>query len=456
MCNSKIDLARYNTLCYEDFLLHTPKNIEGIANSIFFDVDTKGLTFSKVRFSEQISFKHIPTIKLRFIDCLFCKKNEISDVNLSELFFNVCLFENGISITNAKINKLEFINNQTSESDLSIYSGEFGLTKITGDWRYIYVKSGIFEKLDFHGTKLSRGQYFSLQKLNISFTKVSGLIIVQQYRIKKQLYFTGEIAKETRIQLREIRTNSMRIWSLFNTGQFRVWDVLFEPTAQKKASFIAKDSDLGKMTFFDVDFKMASTVSIKNCYLIDLTFVNVTWPSDFGPVIGNEDAPGCLDLKETYRQLKHSYSKQGDSILEHKFHALEMHAHIKCLMSSLGSLTFENSLKNISSLLILCLSRWTSNFGLSISRPLIIMTLFCGVLFSCLVSLSYFPGLLPEFNLSFDSIMITLANFINFLNPLRRLDTKPITAGLTLDVISRIIVSYCIYNFIRATRRFVK
>jgi len=113
--------------------------------------------------------------------------------------------------------------------------------------------------------------------------------------------------------------------------------------------------------------------------------------------------------------------------------------------------------KQQQTLIVLQLSSWTSDFGQSLWRPistifvigmpLFIVTIMCGGLDGY-----YFSWC----NTSVKSIMNTFPGFLNFINPLRRYDATDVSWGLLSDFLMRIISSYCIFNFVRATRRFVK
>lgn len=113
------------------------------------------------------------------------------------------------------------------------------------------------------------------------------------------------------------------------------------------------------------------------------------------------------------------------------------------------------SIKHFPTKIILLLSKVTSNYGQSLLRPLLTITLFNGLLFYWLYTLNAttFNG----YNLSkIENYSNTIAEFIKTSNPLHKNNPELNGMPFLIDTLIRIISSYSIYNLIRATRRFVK
>ncbi|MEO8413031.1 MAG: hypothetical protein ABI472_05200 [Ginsengibacter sp.] len=151
--------------------------------------------------------------------------------------------------------------------------------------------------------------------------------------------------------------------------------------------------------------------------------------------------------KDLFKQIKYALSKQGDQINEKLFYNLEMTTHNK-------SLTL--TIKNFSTKFILGLSKATSNYGLSLKRPLILILTNC-IPFYLLVIHGKIQGV---HNVSFsettsDVLWDAIAQFLYMLNPFRRFELNLSGSDLIFDIWIRIISSYAIYNLVRVTRRFI-
>ncbi|GAA3929064.1 hypothetical protein GO495_06520 [Chitinophaga oryziterrae] len=160
----------------------------------------------------------------------------------------------------------------------------------------------------------------------------------------------------------------------------------------------------------------------------DKLIVNVSWPETlkiFDQIIGAEN---LLDEKEVYRQLKSSYSKQGDTVLEHQFHGLEMNAYIEYLSEnrkeSVKKYWLSRKLIKRERTIILLLSALTSNYGQSFWRSLITLGTVTAILFTCMVWAEGVHSLkfIPDF--SGRHILATIAKALAFANPLRKYETE--------------------------------
>ena len=112
-------------------------------------------------------------------------------------------------------------------------------------------------------------------------------------------------------------------------------------------------------------------------------------------------------------------------------------------------------LKKLGTKIILYLSFLTSNYGQSLRRPILTLILINGILFSILnINLNF--GFMPRRLIHIADIENTIAKFLWFMNPLHRNDPELKGLPLIIDIFIRMISSYCIYNIIRASRRFIK
>lgn len=293
----------------------------------------------------------------------------------------------------------------------------------------------------------------SISDLQINFRNVTGVIDIERIFLGT-LTFRNTLNSKTEVQLRMTYIEKIAFQEFFNNGRLKLFQLI--PIQDTKPIMLCESSNLGKAEFASIPFDKFHAVSFCDSSILECSFVNVTWGRMRENIRREKDKDRLHDYRDSYRQLKQSYSKQGDSINEGKFHALEMHAYLKYLTTNSSLRLKRETFSNLSTIIVLFFSRVTSNFGLSISRPLITISILCGILFSIMVSQNQIHGLVFDLNLSPERCFTTIASFLHFVNPIRRINALEVNKFLPLDILSRIIMSYSIYNFIRATRRFVK
>ncbi|GAA3929072.1 hypothetical protein GO495_06525 [Chitinophaga oryziterrae] len=249
-------------------------------------------------------------------------------------------------------------------------------------------------------------------------------------------------------------------YELHNNGRIRIFGLKFLKAENKQAEFTIKHCNLGKGEFFDIDLRHADTILLNSSHLIECTFNNITWPKSLYIPEKDMDSTYFSGIKEAYRQLKYAYSKQGDTVLEHKFHGLEMEAYPKQLKHDRKEAVHVHKsirwLVKGQNSLTLWFSWWTSNYGQNFVWSLLTLAAFNIVLFTFLALADGVPGLrfVPDF--SYDQIVTTVGEALKFANPLRKYDTDATGWSVLIYLVMRIVSSYCLYNVIRATRRFVK
>lgn len=227
------------------------------------------------------------------------------------------------------------------------------------------------------------------------------------------------------------------------------------------SEILISESYLGKAEFYLVDFSKFASVSIVDSHVLDCSFINVIWPKEVegmqaiffqaqrgvnpkGTLISREE---FFKWRETFRQLKYAYSKQGDLINEQKFHALEMIAYDSALKWK-GNRVLK---------LIIKFSNWFSKFGQSVSRPVAALLIGNFIIFFTLLLAGLFAPLKISIqNPNWQGLSQGVYRYVWLINPLRKVDDTFNDAFIILDMLARIWSSYMIYNIIRATRRFIK
>jgi hypothetical protein len=300
-----------------------------------------------------------------------------------------------------------------------------------------------------------------LGALDINFDHVRGFLSIKNIDLG-MCNFSGTVDKDAELLMTDVKYHRLSINKLFNNGKIRLFDLNPNQSPESSGSIFMLGSNLGKTDFFNVNMASGIDLVISNCYFIDCTFVNVLWPIKLNIFALSGSDTNWLDVKEMYRQLKYAYSKQGDSVLEHQFHSLEMDAYRTYLKEERRAIKksgkFDRWKRNRQTSIILLLSSCTSEYGQSFTRPICTLLLTGLFLFCIIVPLGGIKELYSGFHFSirWNDVSSTIGHYFNFLNPLRKYDTQEINVTLLIDFLMRIIASYCIYNFIRATRRFVK
>jgi hypothetical protein len=261
-----------------------------------------------------------------------------------EVFFENCYFESGINLASSYYkNKIQSSNctfegavnitNSFSDADIEFGGCEFHIHFMVIESK---LKSLLFEcscpvfRID--GSTIEQCFIYSekyheaprrIERLTIDFRSTFGSISIGNIDIG-WMEFYNSISKDTELLIREVKFQHLLFRDMLNNGKVRL--IKLEPlnNPSTRAEFSMSACNAGKCEFVNLDFRKLHFLHFESVYLIDCTFVNVIWPKNFDLTPYSMEASALLDRKETYRQLKYSYSKQGDSILEHKFHGLEM------------------------------------------------------------------------------------------------------------------------------------
>lgn len=93
-------------------------------------------------------------------------------------------------------------------------------------------------------------------------------------------------------------------------------------------------------------------------------------------------------------------------------------------------------------------NRWSSDFGQNWFLPLFWITITTGM--------HYFVIDQPELSLCPRNIGTGILEALSYLNPVRKIDLNMSKSNQGLDVLFRIINTYFIYHFIKASRKFGK
>ena len=305
-------------------------------------------------------------------------------------------------------------------------------------------------------------------------------IIGEKTKIERMDLF--QFSSDVSVSVEDISVNSLSIYRYRNEKALRFSNLKIYKTNQI-SEFSIVESYLGKTEFYSIDFGAFYSVKILDSHLVDCVFVNTKWPTKIdalkGRYISMSDKETAFPIKlerlekrlyenineknllendpeiityyekkiEVLRQLKFSLGKQGDIINEQKFHSLEMVTYDK-------TLTWDNNFWTKS---IIKFSYYFSDFGQSISQPLIGLLAIHFMFFAILVLCRVFPN----FQFSIENPDATgfwngFYEYFRLINPFRKADDTFKGGFISIDLLMRIWSSYMIYNIIRASRRFLK
>ncbi|RQO77800.1 hypothetical protein DBR40_07440 [Pedobacter sp. KBW01] len=318
---------------------------------------------------------------------------------------------------------------------------------------------------------------------NINFSDLDvGKVFMQGYNNSANISFTNVAVNE--LTICETTNQGGIIFSGLRASRLQ-WQDDQEPILTRSSAIVMSNTNLGKALFFQCNFSSFDLIDLHNVILTDISSSNVTW---FSPlqlenrrIITNrlelkkakkqrkhyeiEYARNNLyralsSVREVYRQLKFASQKQGDVPLSLEFQRHEMH-YYKQAVAVLRP-------RQWSEYLILW-SSGSNNYGQSWLRAL------TGLLFFS--ALSYIPvGFYASskldyhhFATSWNDLPVNLkvlwdniVMWVVLLNPTHRIkdlsdniDDFP-SVVYVFDLLSRIVVSYFIFQMVSAFRKFSK
>ncbi|SJZ85536.1 hypothetical protein [Sediminibacterium ginsengisoli] len=422
---------------------------------------------------EEFDLTQSHNTEIFFHNCIFLEKVMIRKATFEhDLGFHDCFFDKDFAIGNEVNCKKSFgvINCKFKTTFVSI-DAEYGdcYFKIR-ECNDFMIKGLTFRSMIMEYEGVHKLNQVSLSDLN-EFTE--GEMRLQSL-VADNFNLTGS-SKKMNYYIENLFVKKLNIDEYRNDGILRLTDInALNPNVETE--FIISDSYLGRAEFNDIDFSSFSHLYIGDSRIIDCSFTNVTWSKSIGAFdyfqkhisdtetkIKDIEKPGFLQLfktarlrthndvisyygkqREIYRQLKYAMAKQGDVVNEQHFHALEMEAYDKSLLWSKSRWTK----------MILKLSRWTSDYGQSVIKPIIWLFTVHFILFSILVYNNYFPNLQFSTQPNWQGFKDGINYYFETINPFRK--TESGLSFVVIDLTMRIWSSYMIYNFIRASRRFIK
>jgi hypothetical protein len=367
----------------------------------------------------------------------------MGDINAKTLIFDRCQFRTADILFLGEIEffRLNSISNEPDTTDVYMDRGNFKHAVI----------GGLIDKIDIS---------FNDVKGNIQIEKSGSIFNTESSTTSIGAIFLRGTLKDSTVSFRDLKVCRLELYELRNEGNLNFNSISFlKMKGYDSTYFDVQKSHLSKCEFYNMNFKGADYVNINSCHLVDCTFVNIDLNHnrksitsysrlrDIGlhPLASYKDLEYYRRNRETLRQLKYAFSKQGDSIVEQQFHELEMLAYYH-------SLSWRNK---GGTKIIIKASQVLSRFGQSVARPIVFLLSVHLILLLIAIATGAFPHLTINPHNDF-AIPESAYQYFRLINPIHNINEDFKGWTIVIDVLMRIWSSYMIYNFIRASRRFIK
>jgi|GEM_PF-2233521 len=443
--------------------------------------------YQEIRF-EKIIFKQIVLVegdfknKMNFSECFFDggaffhKGSNFSE----EVWIQECYFHDFLKFCDeVNFQKSVYISNLVCKN-FYLHRAKFQNVMLNfRDVDEIY-----FDHADFEDMRLSWREKTIIQRLKLNASALNGELTVfggDKGGIFDIMVMGG--SKNLKLNFESLFVHRFYFF-LYTAGTGLRLSKINAINSDYPSEFLIGGSNLGKAEFYDIALSAFQMVNIFDTYLLETIFVGIKWPNFFhyyeygflsadkspyqhkyqticegfrNKVKGTnlielpqvnpdyKDRESLEKIKETMRQIKLCYSKQGDFQLEHQFHILEM-----ILLNKL--LTFR---KDGFQKFVIGFSYHFSEFGQSITRPLIGLLGGHLILFMLLVAFGNLP-LSTHLTFNFQAFNHTVYYYLILINPVRTFNFAGQGISIIIDLTMRIWSSAMIFNLIRATRRFIK
>ncbi len=395
------------------------------------------INFINCVFNAPFSFGGRNNLKnLGFFDCQFNSSFSINNVSATKFEIAGCFLKRGISSHNliAETLRLELLKSESAKFNfLKPHLSNCFISKIKDGTQLMF--SSFDEKVSQDNTS-----YISNLSIRCEFDFTGELLfhVLKIDTISLSGYNKG------RINFQTVSTGNINCQHFVNLGFMNVSSLKTELPGR----LYLYNSNLGKCEIFNVDFSFFDSPIIIDSSIQDIVPTNVTWCNEIqANIIKDNSSP--LHLRESYRQLKNIMIKNNDKIEELKYYNLEMEAYHSHLKKAKG---------NFGEKFIIRTNKISNNHGLSWLTA-----------FYWIIGLSLFFFNLNKFLLGYNSFNINLfwkdaANWLQSINPVRKFadvytDNSigwKSNLALFLDVFSRIVYSYLLFQFISAFRKYVK
>ena len=437
---------------------------------------TCSILFKECTFNSNVVFSaHKSTAKLSIQNCKL-KGNitiehsnsgdkkivNISDIKAEKITINIINNTNLIiSLLEINVHSLNFTNNKSCLLTTNHTNDPKLTTKIKSvrfsknyrgqyDFKSINSNSVLLVNEEEPTLTISKG---NIHELILSDIKVAKIEIGSYYEKVKIYQFSAEretFDNETKIRFQNSQISFLNLAGINNQGNIQFTNTKFEnDPSQNKNKLNLTNAFLGNTVMTNCNISV-DEINLDGAYLMDLKMTGVSWPKNnsIDKDYKNRNIEKLKYLRDTYRQLKAISLNSKDVVNSLKFKANEMNIYLFQLRQEKKWFS--------SDFVELFLSKWSSNFGLSIGKPLIRLLSIHFIIFFFVLLFSDYRGMTITLNselMSWDNFFTSCEYYGELLIPIRKFNSD---LNSIVDILMRIDSGFFIYHIIKATRKFAK
>jgi hypothetical protein len=335
--------------------------------------------------------------------------------------------------------------------DLYYFGGWIGQTRINGaDITNYYINRSVTDLVSIEGIVEPRNNL-------VIKSEIKDLSIRNVHFNRLELGDFDLMANQ-KISMKSSRAKALTISNFNNYGLMTLNEVKLEThnVNSGKPKIEINNSDLGRLNFISCSFE-ESEMFVDNTKLTEIFYTNTIVPKTIDSK--KEIVDGYFrQLQDTYGQFVSVAKRCGYNVDANNWNVKSNDAHLDELKNDLGR-------KNRADIINLQVSRLISNYGQSWSRALISIGVIGAVIYPFVVIAAdenvHFIFMKPEnWHSWWDVILRYSGSFFEFLLPIHRTNFLGLETYwnkqlyVFLDVLGRVSLSYPVYQFIRATRKF--
>lgn len=229
-------------------------------------------------------------------------------------------------------------------------------------------------------------------------------------------------------------------------------------TSESENKYIIKihNSDLGNSQFIGCHISSDWVYDFRNSKLLDILILDSFLPekpvsdlrsNDYRPYI-NSNLQGRL----LFDQLRKVYEKNGDSVKAAMYRKLSLDEYLRYLRSK-----NKKTWRQKADILSLWLNKYSNDYGYRLSRAILVflcMSITLYMIYLYLLNMLHWNS-----TFDFDQALNLCAFYFDFVNPIHKstfIYEYPDSTARICDGISRIIITYLLYQLVQSFRRFGK
>lgn len=217
---------------------------------------------------------------------------------------------------------------------------------------HLGLNSGSFEKISFY------------HDCNFNFSAGS---VTEELTIKHFTFYGSNPKRDRIFKIEYAKIKELVLDGLQNDG------IIIFQNCEISDLLNSYRSNLGKFQFTNIVLNESCRIDILDSNITDVYFNSFKWnrryklSEVFDPYIRTRYSKPTIffqSLRESYRQLKANYTKNGNKIEALEFQRGELEIHLKILGEN------PMSLRNVGNYLIVATNKWFSDFGQNIWKPI--------------------------------------------------------------------------------------